>query len=43
MTPSSFAHKGNILNRPLDRDIYDPNLFEENSNPPKTYLECLKG
>jgi len=42
MTPSSFAHKGNILNRPLDRDIYDPNLFEENSNPPKTYLECLK-
>jgi type III restriction enzyme len=42
MTPSSFRHKDNILNRPLDREIYAPNLFEENQNPPKSYLECLK-
>lgn len=42
MTPSSFSHKDNILNRPLDRDIYAPNLFENNQDPPKTYLECLK-
>jgi len=42
MTPSSFSHKDNILNRPLDREIYAPNLFENNQNPPKTYLECLK-
>ncbi len=42
MTPSSFSHKGNILNRPLDKEIYEPNLFENNTNPPKTYLECLK-
>lgn len=42
MTPSSFSHKDNILNRLLDRDIYAPNLFENNQDPPKTYLECLK-
>jgi len=42
MTPSSFSHKDNILNRLLDRDIYAPNLFENNQEPPKTYLECLK-
>ena len=42
MTPSSFRRKDNILNRPLDREIYAPNLFEENQNPPKSYLECLK-
>ncbi|HOM38706.1 MAG TPA: DEAD/DEAH box helicase family protein, partial [Spirochaetota bacterium] len=42
MTPTSFAHKDNILNRPLESEIYAPNLFESNSNPPKTYLECLK-
>jgi len=42
MTPSSFAHKDNILNRPLESEIYAPNLFEENPNPPKSYLECLK-
>jgi len=42
MTPSSFSHKDNILNRLLDRDIYAPTLFEDNQEPPKTYLECLK-
>lgn len=42
MTPNSFSHRDNILNRPLDREIYAPNLFEENQDPPKTYLECLK-
>ncbi|MCX8034996.1 MAG: DEAD/DEAH box helicase family protein [Candidatus Dojkabacteria bacterium] len=42
MTPSSFRHKDNILNRPLEEEIHDPQLFETNSNPPKSYLECLK-
>lgn len=42
MTPGSFRSKDNILNRPLDRDINAPNLFETNSAPPKTYLECLQ-
>ncbi len=42
MTPSSFSHKDNILNRPLEREIYAPNLFENNTEPPKSYLECLK-
>lgn len=42
MTPSSFNSKDNILNRPLDKEIYTPNLFETNENPPKSYLEALK-
>lgn len=42
MTPSSFSHKDNILNRPLDKDINTPELFVNNQAPPKTYLECLK-
>jgi len=42
MTPSSFSHKGNILNRPLDKDINNPELFTETNKPPKSYLECLK-
>lgn len=42
MTPSSFSHKDNILNRPLESEVYQPNLFESNENPPKSYLECLK-
>jgi len=42
MTPSSFSHKDNILNRPLERDINTPDLFENNQEPPKSYLECLK-
>ena len=42
MTPSSFSHKDNILNRPLERDINTPELFVNNQQPPKTYLECLK-
>jgi type III restriction enzyme len=42
MTPSSFSHKDNILNRPLETELYQPNLFESNENPPKSYLECLK-
>ena len=42
MTPSSFNSKDNILNRPLEREINVPELFENNQEPPKSYLECLK-
>lgn len=42
MTPSSFSHKDNILNRPLEKDINTPELFVNNQDPPKSYLECLK-
>lgn len=42
MTPSSFSHKDNILNRPLEKDINTPELFLYNQEPPKSYLECLK-
>jgi type III restriction enzyme len=42
MTPSSFNQKDNILNRPLERDINTPELFVNNQEPPKSYLECLK-
>lgn len=42
MTPSSFNSRDNILNRPLETEIYAPNLFEESQEPPKSYLECLK-
>lgn len=42
MTPSSFRHKDNILNRPLEKDINAPELFVYDQEPPKSYLECLK-
>lgn len=42
MTPASFHSRTNILNRPLEREIHTPELFEETTAPPKTYLECLK-
>lgn len=42
MTPSSFSHKDNILNRPLEKEINTPELFVQNQEPPKSYLECLK-
>lgn len=42
MTPSSFNSKDNILNRPLEKDINTPELFVNNQEPPKSYLECLK-
>ncbi len=42
MTPSSFNNKDNILNRPLEKDINTPELFLNNQEPPKSYLECLK-
>mgnify|MGYP000951935997 CR=1 FL=1 len=42
MTPSSFDKDKNILNRPLENEIYAPNLFEQNTEPPKSYLDCLK-
>ncbi len=42
MTPSSFRHKDNILNRPLEYDINNPELFANTQEPPKSYLECLK-
>jgi len=42
MTPSSFNSKDNILNRPLEKDINAPELFVNNHEPPRSYLECLK-
>ncbi len=42
MTPSSFNSKDNILNRPLEREMNTPELFVNNQEPPKSYLECLK-
>jgi type III restriction enzyme len=42
MTPSSFNSRDNILNRPLEREMNAPELFLNNQEPPKTYLECLK-
>jgi type III restriction enzyme len=42
MTPSSFDKDKNILNRPLQQDIYTPELFTDNQEPPKSYLDCLK-
>jgi len=42
MTPSSFDKDKNILNRPLENEVYDSELFTQNAEPPKTYLECLK-
>ena len=42
MTPSSFNSKDNILNRPLEREMNAPELFINNQEPPKSYLECLK-
>ncbi len=42
MTPSSFDKDSNILNRPLESEIYAPNLFADNTEPPKSYLDCLK-
>jgi len=42
MTPSSFDKDKNILNRPLEKEIYAPELFAQNPDPPRSYLECLK-
>jgi len=42
MTPSSFNSRDNILNRPLEREMTAPELFVNNQDPPKSYLECLK-
>lgn len=42
ITPSSFDKDKNVLNQPLESEIYEPNLFVQNSNPPKSYLDCLK-
>jgi len=42
MTPSSFSHKDNILNRPLEKEINTPELFVNNQEPLKSYLECMK-
>ena len=42
MTPSSFDKGGNILNRPLEKDLYTPDLFVAHQGVPKSYLECLK-
>ncbi|UTC65575.1 DEAD/DEAH box helicase family protein [Treponema sp. OMZ 788] len=42
MTPSSFNSKDNILNRPLEREMNQPELFFNTDKPPMSYLECLK-
>jgi len=42
MTPSSFHSKDNILNRPLQKEINNPELFVDTQEPLKSYLECLK-
>jgi len=42
MTPSSFNSRDNILNRPLEKEMNAPELFANNQEPPKSYLECLK-
>lgn len=42
MTPSSFNSKDNILNRPLENEMDQPELFSTTDKPPKSYLECLK-
>jgi type III restriction enzyme len=42
MTPGSFRESRNILNRPLEREMNEPELFVSNHEPPKSYLECLK-
>lgn len=43
MTPDAFNRGNNILNRPLENEMSNPELYnEKNKTPPKTYLECLK-
>lgn len=42
ITPSSFNSRDNILNRPLEREMNAPELFVNDQEPPKSYLECLK-
>ncbi len=42
MTPSSFNSRDNILNKPLQHEINNPDLFINNQESPKSYLECLK-
>ena len=42
MTPSSFNKDKNVLNRPLQHEIHTPELFIDNTAPPKSYLDCLK-
>jgi type III restriction enzyme len=42
MTPSSFDKDKNVLNRPLENEVYAPDLFAANAAPPKSYLDCLK-
>ena len=42
MTPSSFNNDNNILNRPLEREINQVELFFNTEKSPKSYLECLK-
>lgn len=42
MTPSSFSHKDNILNRPLENELNSPDLFKTSEEPIKSYLDALK-
>lgn len=42
MTPSAFNSSSNILNRPLEYEIHNPELFAHEQKSPKSYLECLK-
>ncbi|TAH19487.1 MAG: DEAD/DEAH box helicase [Cytophagales bacterium] len=42
MTPSSFNKDKNLLNQTLGDDIHSPELYVNNQELPKSYLECLK-
>ncbi len=42
MTPSSFSHKDNILNRPLENELNTPDLFTTSQEPIRSYLDALK-
>jgi len=42
LTPSSFNKDKNLLNKPLQNEIHNSELFTQNKEPLKSYLDCLK-
>jgi len=42
LTPSSFNKDKNLLNKPLQNEIHNSELFTQNQEPLKSYLDCLK-
>lgn len=42
MTPGSFSHKDNILNRPLENELNTLDLFATSQEPVRSYLDALK-